>query len=85
MAASWRRAVWFPKEDGAGQNQTPHPSLAIVGLILLNHYVQFSWIFWVLLTYESLFPINYETECLLVILVNLLYYIIMNLLKFDYQ
>lgn len=32
MAASWRRAVWFPKEDGAGQNQTPHPSLAIVGL-----------------------------------------------------
>lgn len=35
MAASWRRAVWFPKEDGTGQNQTPHPSLAIVGLILL--------------------------------------------------
>lgn len=61
MAASWRRAVWFPKEDGAGQNQTTHPSLAIVGLILLNHYVQFSWIFWVLLTHESSLPINYET------------------------
>lgn len=61
MAASWRRAVWFPKEDGTGQNQTPHPSLAIVGLILLNHYVQFSWIFGVLLTHESSLPINYET------------------------